>query len=969
MKEFDYRVRGELSPYGRQSVYFSCHPLDFDPYFNGVAQIVWKDYDCAIWFFNDNVDDENEYSLRLSEMQLFIIPITSNFLLKPNRARDFDLPYALSHNIPVLPLMQESGLDELYAKRCGDLHYIDKNACDITTLTYEQKVRKFLSHVLVDDEMVDKIRHAFYARIFLSYRKKDRALANQLMELIHDIPFCRDISIWFDEYLVPGEHFNEAIKSAMKNSDLFVLCVTENLVNEDNYIQKVEYPEAAKFQLPVVPVISSDMTAKQIEMLQKQYKNIPDCVDKNDQKQLADRFPRKFLDLAVSNHPGDPMHLYFVGLAYLKGIEVEINHAKAVSLITEAANSDYLPAIEKLANMYSLGEGVARSQDKVLEMYTKMIALLSASAAADEKKLFDTLFDVLKFMLDSSALFQNLHADFIKKSTFQILEVANNLNLSDIKIFKLYSMLAFVNAFDDDVFNLFVQKCQVILPNLGEEDDLVLSGKAFFYSRLALIYYEKFSGKIVYAIIKNARREQLLEYSEAYIRKAIALNRKLFRKDPVKWKPNLTETLKDFCLMNYSQPFSSDQDIVEIMECTLQLYQDLCNDNPEVYSEKLASFCFLSAEYLSVELDFVWEKTIGVHLKLDTEKYVPGTPEQDIPLSFAISNDYEEYDVKRIRKALSLMRYGIALYEGCIANDQTDCSPDIVESYYRLARLLTYLLSLIEDVEENTIQAVCKSLFADISHCYQRVLKIHGAYMNVLRGKYPDRFSNKKTNSHPQQSDIRSSSKPSEQELLALEEKAYSHAPLEECYDFAVKLAYNDYADESHHLHADLHHFFKDTSFSGNPQLQLMNLSEHASNIEDIDEALSILLEFDVDRCRQDIRNGPLFDYYYLIATLYLRKNNFSEANQYLGKANAVRKHSSCDISIFYYSWAVCKKNLADLAGAELLILEGIEALMTMNSPPPTEWNKLCREYISILNLLGKTSEAEEWLNELLPEE
>ena len=45
-------------------------------------------------------------------------------------------------------------------------------------------------------------RHAFDAYIFLSYRKKDRRYANELMRLIHNNPECRDIAIWFDEFFL-----------------------------------------------------------------------------------------------------------------------------------------------------------------------------------------------------------------------------------------------------------------------------------------------------------------------------------------------------------------------------------------------------------------------------------------------------------------------------------------------------------------------------------------------------------------------------------------------------------------------------------------------------------------------------------------------------------------------------------------------------------------------------------------------
>jgi hypothetical protein len=70
------------------------------------------------------------------------------------------------------------------------------------------------------------------------------------MKLIHKNEFCRDIAIWYDEFLTPGENFNDSIRAALCKSDLFVLTVTPNLVNEPNYVEATEYPMALEEQKP-----------------------------------------------------------------------------------------------------------------------------------------------------------------------------------------------------------------------------------------------------------------------------------------------------------------------------------------------------------------------------------------------------------------------------------------------------------------------------------------------------------------------------------------------------------------------------------------------------------------------------------------------------------------------------------------------------------------------------------------------
>ena len=77
----------------------------------------------------------------------------------------------------------------------------------------------------------------------------------ELMRLIHKDDFCRDVAIWYDEFLTPGESFNDVIADAMKKSDLFALTVTPDLVNEKNYVMTEEYPKARENGKKVLPAV------------------------------------------------------------------------------------------------------------------------------------------------------------------------------------------------------------------------------------------------------------------------------------------------------------------------------------------------------------------------------------------------------------------------------------------------------------------------------------------------------------------------------------------------------------------------------------------------------------------------------------------------------------------------------------------------------------------------------------------
>ena len=149
------------------------------------------------------------------------------------------------------------------------------NKAKKTAISYEEKLKKYLQSVLVSNELADRVRAAFDAYVFLSYRKKDRHHANELMRIIHNIPGCRDIAIWFDEFLSPGESFRSNIESAMTKSQLFTLLVTPNLLEDGNYVMLEEYPMAIKAKMSI---LAAEMEKTNIRDLQQRYIDLPNLL-------------------------------------------------------------------------------------------------------------------------------------------------------------------------------------------------------------------------------------------------------------------------------------------------------------------------------------------------------------------------------------------------------------------------------------------------------------------------------------------------------------------------------------------------------------------------------------------------------------------------------------------------------------------------------------------------------------------
>ncbi|MCH5192052.1 MAG: toll/interleukin-1 receptor domain-containing protein [Oscillospiraceae bacterium] len=357
MSELKFKTRSNSNPQKKSKVYFSCHLDDFKPYFESVSDEILKIIDCTICYYDplNQPDFDENYYLNLGEMQLFVIPITNKFLTKENRAFNVEFKYAIEHHIPVLPLMQEIGLEELFNKKCGDLQFLDKNSHDITAISYEEKLEKYLKSVLIGDEMAARIRSAFDAYIFLSYRKKDRKYAKELMRMIHKNDFCRDIAIWYDEFLTPGENFNSEIVNELKKSVLFTLVVTPNLLTENNYVMREEYPLAMEEKKPILPaeLVTTDKTE-----LNNKFEGIPDPTNAHDVGALSEALMNGLQGLAIRENDGDPVHNFHIGLAYLGGIDVEVDRERALELITSAAQAGLTEALQKIRNMYLYGDGV-----------------------------------------------------------------------------------------------------------------------------------------------------------------------------------------------------------------------------------------------------------------------------------------------------------------------------------------------------------------------------------------------------------------------------------------------------------------------------------------------------------------------------------------------------------------------------------------------------------------------------------
>ncbi len=370
MERLEFYPKGE-SLNGKNYIFFAAHPADREQYFDLLRQEIRSIEDNCVFWYDTRPEDpwEDIMQVDIARMQLILFPVTTALLQEDNGAISRVLPFAIAHNLTVLPILMEPGLESMYQQVFGDRQYLDKVTMDPTAIPYREKLRRFIQDHLVSKEMAEKIRQAFDAYIFLSYRKKDRALAAKLMQLIHEIPQMRDVAIWYDEFLIPGENFNDNIAEALDRCDLFAMAVTPNLVNEDNYVLSTEYPKAVEAAKPILAV---QMENTDTEIFHKCFEGLCGTVDAYNYDVLSGALfgNLRHITLAQNN---DPLHNYLVGLAYLHGIDVEMDHKRALKLITDSANKDCPEAMERLAVLYFDGTAVKRDFDIALQWREKAV--------------------------------------------------------------------------------------------------------------------------------------------------------------------------------------------------------------------------------------------------------------------------------------------------------------------------------------------------------------------------------------------------------------------------------------------------------------------------------------------------------------------------------------------------------------------------------------------------------------------
>ena len=177
----------------RAKVYFTCHPDDFNRTFDKLCEDIFRTHDCGVYY----TENRSEEALRekpdefLTDMNLFVIPVTSRLLSEKDSAVDMALSYARRERMPILPILMEAGVAEVYSRdeRFRDLPYIDSCEQDDSGLGYEKRLywhlNIFLDALTVCDSIYGKAGNEEPAERIIRAAEKGNAGAMENCEMMY----------------------------------------------------------------------------------------------------------------------------------------------------------------------------------------------------------------------------------------------------------------------------------------------------------------------------------------------------------------------------------------------------------------------------------------------------------------------------------------------------------------------------------------------------------------------------------------------------------------------------------------------------------------------------------------------------------------------------------------------------------------------------------------------------------------
>ena len=391
-----YITRNNIPANDRPNILVIYHDGDDPEERQEFFQLLLKMYDCAITYLEPSAlsegtewSSENVIDQAVRSSALIIVLISNRFM------SDIPAVYMSARecaarqdsHTPVLPVLLEMVPIRAFAGLFGDVQFLTTFRQSDTELPFEDKLKSIMDEILPGEQMKAEIRDSFRLKLFLSYRKKDRRLAQELMRLVHFAPCNIDIAIWYDEFLTPGENYNSEIKGWIEDCDYVLLAVTKNMLEDGNYVLQHEYPDSVKAGKQFIPVLLEDVDINEFRhkftgIEDRLISGLNDLIIPDSEGEV---FARLLGDINSPEDEYSAETVYRLGLAYLNGILVETDAVRGRLSVETAANAMYPPAVSTMSDLLRYGRGIERDIIKSHEWKNRSLHVDHDRIMADEK--------------------------------------------------------------------------------------------------------------------------------------------------------------------------------------------------------------------------------------------------------------------------------------------------------------------------------------------------------------------------------------------------------------------------------------------------------------------------------------------------------------------------------------------------------------------------------------------------------
>lgn len=364
-----YKTRDDSSPNGKPWVFFCAAPADIAVTLPRISEEIFEFCNCAIWY--DNADapaaTDRELEEAISQCAMAILPVVPGLLDPAGVVQSRLMSILRRHPMALLPILEDPNLLTAFNRCFENIQLLRRHDPDATALPYPDRLKRFLETSLLGNDLAEQVKQAFRDTVFLSYRTHDRAMILQLLQKVHADPRCRRTGIWYDQFLIPGEDFNNGIAQAILDSDLFLLALTHNMVGSESYVTQKEYPLAQETGKEILPVLLEDVDPGQTS---RRFPKMPEPADIHRAIQaLGDRSDK------AGSSQDSPEQDYLLAMAYLHGLHAERSVSIALELLESSAEGGYAPAALRLANIRQqeqTGEGCRLWQIRWLRKYAEL---------------------------------------------------------------------------------------------------------------------------------------------------------------------------------------------------------------------------------------------------------------------------------------------------------------------------------------------------------------------------------------------------------------------------------------------------------------------------------------------------------------------------------------------------------------------------------------------------------------------